>query len=319
MVRRDVCFAALALSLCWAPAFRGFARQDSAGRPVLVLEKREAPSSGPAALDIPALLQECDRNGAAMHRQLPEYTYLQTRRTREHGSRGKLVESTSTYEAYPVIILGQHRHIITLVSENGVPIPAKELEKERQQTTLEMEAAERENAASAAHATPARERYITAGIGLNDAGEGVWVGVSQFLLNCRFSNPQSERYFDREMITLEFSSCDKTALPAREKYLLKMKGKIWIDASEKVVARLAAWPINSKISSLISSGEEIIVYEQMRLPDGLWVPRRIHLNAIGKAGLFNGTDKDMTFEFAQYQHFITEIKDLQQSTMKPRP
>ncbi len=319
MVRRDFCFLAFALSLCCLPVFRGFAWQDPAGRTVVILEKKQASPSELAAMDIPALLQECDRNGAAMHQQLPEYTYLQTRRTREYASRGKLVEATSTYEAYPVIILGQHRHIISLISENGIPIPAKELEKERQQTAREMEAAERENAASMKPEALPRERYITAGIGLNDAGEGVWVGVSQFLRTCRFTNPQNERYFDRQMITMEFSSCDKTSLPAREKYLLKMKGKIWVDANEKVIARLEARPIDSKTPSPEFSGEEVIVYEQMRLPDGLWVPRRIRLNAIGKSGLFNGTDKDMTFEFAQYQHFMTEVKDLQQSTMKPRP
>jgi hypothetical protein len=56
----------------------------------------------------------------------------------------------------------------------------------------------------------------------------------------------------------------------------------------------------------------------MRLPNGLWVPKRIRLNAIGKADIFNGTDKDMTFEFSQYQRFATEVKDIQQITLKPK-
>ena len=57
----------------------------------------------------------------------------------------------------------------------------------------------------------------------------------------------------------------------------------------------------------------------MRLPSGLWFLKRIRLNAIGKAALFNGTDKDMTFEFSQYQRFATEVKDIQQITLKSKP
>jgi hypothetical protein len=57
----------------------------------------------------------------------------------------------------------------------------------------------------------------------------------------------------------------------------------------------------------------------MRLPNGLWVPKRIRLNAIGKAALFNGTNKDMTFEFSHYQRFATEVKDIQQITLKSKP
>jgi hypothetical protein len=89
-----------------------------------------------------------------------------------------------------------------------------------------------------------------------------------------------------------------------------------------VVARLEAWPRRAETGREIPSAPrdaETIVYDQTRLPNGLWVPKRIRLNAIGKAALFNGTDKDMTFEFSHYQRFITEVKDLQQVTLKPKP
>jgi len=88
-----------------------------------------------------------------------------------------------------------------------------------------------------------------------------------------------------------------------------------------VVARLEAWPASETERTPPSThpDAETLVYEQMRLPNGLWVPKRIRLNAIGKATLFNGTDKDMTFEFSQYQRFNTEVKDLQQMTLKLKP
>jgi hypothetical protein len=97
-----------------------------------------------------------------------------------------------------------------------------------------------------------------------------------------------------------------------------MTGVIWIDAVDKAVARLEAWPMTAE-PRLKTPETETIVYEQMRLQNGLWVPKRIRLNAIGKAALFNGIDRDMTFEFSIYQHYNTEVEDLQQVTLKSKP
>src|SRR5262249_37165224 len=141
------------------------------------------------------------------------------------------------------------------------------------------------------------EKYVSAGIGMSEAGDGVWVGVSQFLRQCRFDAPRYDRLADRDMITLNIHACASDVSAPRERYLDKMAGVVWIDAADKVVARLEAWPASITEPETPSSppDAETIVYEQVRLPSGLWVPKRIRLNAIGKAALFNGTDKDMTF------------------------
>ena len=84
-----------------------------------------------SSLDSPLLIRDSDRLGAAMHLRLPEYTYLQTRLSRELDQRGKLLERVSAYEAYPITVLGRHRHVISLVSENGAQISKKRLKQER--------------------------------------------------------------------------------------------------------------------------------------------------------------------------------------------
>ncbi|HEY8460618.1 MAG TPA: hypothetical protein VIM99_09575, partial [Blastocatellia bacterium] len=206
---------------------------------------------------------------------------------------------------------------ISMISEDGAPVSPKRLEKERRQAAKEIEAAERENAGGAPPI--GAEKYVTAGIGVSQTGDGVWIGVSQFLRQCRFGAPRYSRLYDRDMIALEFHSCSGGAGDPRERYLAGMTGIVLIDARDKVVARLQAWPRMSTPESersLSSTDAETIVYEQMRLPDGLWVPKRIRLNAIGRAALFNGTDKDMTFEFSHYQRFAIEVKDFQQTTPK---
>src|SRR5262249_9668266 len=114
-----------------------------------------------SSLDIPLLIRDSDRLGAAMHLRLPEYTYLQTRLSRELDQRGKMIEHVSAYEAYPIIIMGHHRHVISLISEGGAPISPKRLKKERQQAAKEIEAAERESGGQDNGApTTGAERYV---------------------------------------------------------------------------------------------------------------------------------------------------------------
>jgi hypothetical protein len=270
-----------------------------------------------SSLDVSMLIRDSDRLGTAMHLQLPEYTYLQKRLSRELDQRGKLVEHSGVYEAYPITVKGHHRHVISMISEDGSPISPKRLKKERRQAAKEIETAERESAGGAPAAVA--ERYVTAGIGVNQSGDGVWIGVSQFLRKCRFGAPRYGRLADRDMIALDIHSCAGDLSDPREQYLTGMAGVVWIDVADKVVARLQAWPrraASEREALFTSPSAETLVYEQMRLPNGLWVPKRIRLNAIGKAALFNGTDKDMTFEFSHYQRFATEVKDIQQMTLK---
>src|SRR5262245_39956313 len=192
-----------------------------------------------SSLDIPSLIRDSDRVGTAMHLQLPEYTYLQTRVSRELDQRGKLVEDVSVYEAYPIKVLGHHHHVISLISENGAPISPKRLKKERQQAAKEIETAERESALQVSGApTAGAEKYVSAVIGVSQGGEGVWVGVAQFLRQCRFGAPRYDRLAGRDMIALGIHSCASNASDQRERYLAEMAGVVWIDVADKVVTRL---------------------------------------------------------------------------------
>jgi hypothetical protein len=281
-----------------------------------------------SSLNVAVLIRDSDLRGSAMHLRLLEYTYLQKRLSRELDQRGKPIEHAAVYEAYPITVQGHHRHVISLISEDGAAISPKRLKKEREQAAKEIETAERENASAAPSpkAEKEAEKYVTAGIGMSQAGDGVWIGVSQFLRKCRFSEPRYNRLVGRDMIALNIQSCAGDASDPRELYLAGMAGIVWIDAADKVVARLLAWPKPSMPERatpepeipLTSLDTETVVYEQMRLPNGLWVPKRIRLNAVGQSALFNGTDKDMTFEFSHYQHFATEVNDIQQMTVKSK-
>lgn len=123
------------------------------------------------------------------------------------------------------------------------------------------------------------------------------------------------------MIMLAMHSCRVSPQSTRENYLEKIAGIVWIDESDKVVARIEAWPAATDTKDIFSSRpvDEIIVYDQKLIQGGIWVPRRIRLNGLSKAAIFNGVDKDITFEFRDYQHFSTEIKDPEIIDPKKKP
>ncbi len=274
------------------------------------------------SLDIQALIRESDRNGSIQHQRLPEFTYIQKRITREIGANKKLTERIREFEAYPVRVGGRHRHILSLISMDGVPVPSDQVEKNRVSAAREMEQAERaELAAPEAHDSSNPIQYVTAGIGIGADGTGVWVSASQFLHHCRFSHPRRTELGGRDMIMLAMHSCRVSPQSTRENYLEKIAGIVWIDESDKVVARIEAWPAATDTKDIFSSRpvDEIIVYDQKLIQGGIWVPRRIRLNGLSKAAIFNGVDKDITFEFRDYQHFSTEIKDPEILDPKKKP
>ena len=257
----------------------------------------------PPALDIPALIRECDRNGAALHQRLPEYTYMQKRVMREMAERRQITEQERLYEAYPMRMQNRHRHVIILVSKDGVPLAPERVEQERAAAVGRMEQVEREEGEAGEGGAG---RYISVGIGISPDGEGVNFGVSQFLRQCEFSAPRRAQVADRETIILAFRPRPDVVFASREKYIAQLVGEVWIDVADKVVTRLEAW--RSHGATTTRPTPALAVYEQMRLPDGLWVPRQLRFNALGQAKRFNGVEKELLIEFSEYHHFSTTIE-----------
>ncbi|HEX4947559.1 MAG TPA: hypothetical protein VFZ34_12895 [Blastocatellia bacterium] len=254
-----------------------------------------------AALDIPALIRTADHNGTMMHQRLPEYTYMQKRITRELAERGRIRERERLYEAYPMRMPNRHRHVIILVSVDGVPLTPERAAQERAAAVDRMEQVERNETG-----TDSADRYVAVGIDISPDGAGVFFGISQFLRQCEFSAPRRTHIDNREAIVLTFRPRADVVFAPREKYIQQLIGEVWIDAVDKVVTRLEA--------RLPERETTVACYEQMRLPDGLWVPRQIRLNALGQAQRFNGVEKEMIFEFSEYHHFSTTIEG---ETLKP--
>jgi hypothetical protein len=262
-----------------------------------------------SALEISALIREADRNGTALHQRLPEYTYMQKRITREVVERGQRTEKVRLYEAYPMRMKNRHRHVIILVSIDGVPLSKERAEQERAAAVGRMEQVEREE--SGLGEGGGDDRYVSVGLDISPDGAGVIFGISQFLRQCEFSAPRRAQVANRESLALAFRPRADVVFAPREQYITQLVGEVWIDAADKVVTRLEAWLPGRGAARPPSA---VAVYEQMRLPDGVWVPHRIRFNALGQAKRFNGVEKEMIFEFSEYYHFSTTIEG---ETLRP--
>ena len=89
------------------------------------------------------------------------------------------------------------------------------------------------------------------------------------------------------------------------------EGKIWIDASDKVLIRLAIWQKGTKFAET-SSGylleRAALVRDITRVDEGIWFPRLGRINGLDYPNLFVEMKNDFSIENFDHRRFKTEIK-----------
>jgi hypothetical protein len=288
--------------------------------------------------DIIGLVHDSDLRGALMHRRLTDYTYTLVKVKRTLNDQGKVTrELVQSFEAYPV----QGQHVLIQISENGSALSPREVAEERRLAGEELERAEREaqkqqENAPAAAATGEPGRYLLAGVFVNFGRRysNVLIDLSEFLRSCEFSAPHREMVGKREAIRLSFRARADVKFPNPVSFISKLNGTIWIDVADKVVMRLEGWPLtktgqeanaaqvahDSKQPEQDSKqSEAAVIYQQVRLPTGLWVPSLIRMNAGGDGGLFNGLNWDVMFEFKDYKIYSTDVGSVEIEKPRHRP
>lgn len=273
-----------------------------------------------AALDITDFLRNCDRNGAEIQRQLLTYTYRLKKIRREFKGEGKAVERQSQeFEAYPA----RGQHVLIQLLENGVPLPSSAIEWQRRRAGETLELAERD-AEQQAGAAAAKEPdgYPAAGVYGRVRRHMIAVSIdpTTILRACELTSPRKERLGVRETVVFDFHVRPGVELPGRKTYLARLTGRVWIDAADKVIARIEAWPTDEfrKTDPVTSaaSAEPRLVYQQVKLATGTWVPSLMRMNSGGNPELFDGLNWDVVFEFTDYKQFTTSADDLKVESKK---
>ncbi len=319
------------LLLCVVAAASAYGQQPT-GVTAQPAAPRRAPTANDAITqDIPALIRAVAQSEHAMQPRRLEYTWTTKITDREVNKRGEVTKETvKVYEVYPV----KGEFVRKLVSENGVPVSPAKAEEQLKRAVAELEKAERAKQKQADSNTPPPAPVDPAGIpsfGFTTGfkfREGFSTGEFYFtppriMRAAEFVNPRHERLRERDVIVLDFRPrADFQPANELQKPYAKLAGRIWLDVADKAVMRLEAWPLAQPVVAGSASGtvrtvEPAIVYEETRLPDGMWLESHVRINTTGNKPVFNGVDVNSTKEASDFKRFETNTGDAKVETAKP--
>jgi len=286
------------------------------------------PASIEGAVDVPALVKEAYCKGAGD--MLTEYSYTMNSASRSIDKKGKTKEESTTYEVFiPTLKSGtQGKGVLVVTSRNGVPVPAKELEKARAKAGANLEKAEEKNASETSEAPdsdPNVKGMLPLGMYTHTTNSHKSFGskgsaalaIHTFLKTCNLTLSRRDQQDGREALVFTFVPRPDAEFKDNEKYIAQLTGEIWIDAQDRIVTRLAGWPaVNANTTTPANqpqpSGDRppAVYVEMMRLPEGVWLPHLIRINGADYQTLFDGIITDSTSTFSKYIRFSTEIKDV---------
>jgi hypothetical protein len=300
-----------------------------------------APAAIDGTVDLAALIKEANCKGSGD--MLIEYTYvMEFAKRRKKKEREK--EQRDIYEVYiPTLTTGARtRGVLLLTSRNGVPVPSDELERERRQAGERLEKAEDEIAREARR-QPVKAlespvgmlplgTYQRTGINLNTFGfsrGGAALDVRTFLRTCELTLVRREQLDGRETLVLNFRPRPDALFGNKEKYIAQLGGTIWIDSQDRIVTRLAGWPMtppqspahaNNNSSGASTAEKPPAVYLEMtRLPEGVWLPRTSRINGADYPKLFDHVAYDSIITYSEYKRFYTETKDVRIEVPRAAP
>ena len=283
-----------------------------------------APGAGAqAAVDIPALLREVARSERAMTPRRLEYTWTMEVTNRDVNKRGEVTkEEVKVYEAYPV----KGEMVTKLVRENGVDVSPQKADEQLKKAIANLEKAAREEekrrtTAPQTPPTPVDPNVIPTfgfqhrfGFRSGFSNGAYAFALWRFFRACEFYAPRRESVRGRETIMLDFRPrADFQPTDDLQKPYAKLSGRVWIDLGDKAVVRLEAWPATDAARAANSShpATPAIVYEETRLPDGIWMESLVHINTNVNRAVFNGVDVDVTKEMSDFKRFQTNANDAQ--------
>jgi hypothetical protein len=255
--------------------------------------------------DIPALLKEVGENEDEVDRILEKYTYTATQTKREIDSKGQIREKES--ETFELTFYRGYR-IRRLVARNGKPLSASDEANETKRLEKRIREIERKEKTDKGQQPGETDQNNEDDSG---AENGRRISIANIFRASRLINPRRERFRGREVIVFDFEPLPGYK-PRKdyEKLLGKMAGAMWIDATDKQVARIEARLVEAyKIGGgLLASLKEgaMFVIEQDRFNDEIWLPTRADINIGVKVLIFGGLNLNLNITYGDYKRFNVE-------------
>ncbi|MFL6228748.1 MAG: hypothetical protein ACJ741_08215 [Pyrinomonadaceae bacterium] len=263
-------------------------------------------------LDARALIREVVEKEPATNVRFEEFTYTVKNVERELNERGETTKETS--KVFDIFLTPAGQNVGKLVEENGTPLSPAEAARQEKQVA--------DYLATHEHDKPDPNGRKGAGgfrIKLGDYG----FGLDDLLRACEFISPRRETFNGRESVVFDYRArTDFVPKSKNDEILKKIVGLIWIDAADKVVARIEARLTDDfKLGGglLMNIKGAGFVFERARLPEGYWMPRFYHWNANGKGFIFKKMSVYETTEWSNFKRFKSEAGDATLDAPKPKP
>jgi hypothetical protein len=231
--------------------------------------------------------------------RMKDYTWIAKETERHLDSAGQ-VKSEDTRAWETVVLYGEpHRRML---EQNGRPLSASEQRREQEKLDKAVAKLERETDAQ-------RQRRLAEDEREREKDRDFLREVTD-LYDLRLEGEEKIAGFDTWVITatpkLGYQPKRRDAKP-----LLKIKGKIWIDKAEYQWVRLEA-----ETTGVISYGLFLarlnagakLVFEQTRVNDEIWLPKREYVSGSGRLGLLKKIAMTQELTWNNYRKFQVESK-----------
>jgi hypothetical protein len=275
--------------------------------------------------DISTLLKEVKQNEDEIDLLLEKYTYTQSITKREIDQQGQLREKeTETYE----LTFYRGNRIRRLTAKNGKPLSANEEADESKRIEKRIREIEKKEAEKERKSQKERENAQENGE-TEDSGRDQRISIADVLRASKLVNPRRERFRGRDVIVFDFEPLPGYKPQKNyEKLFGKMAGAIWIDASDRQVARVEArlveaYKIGGGLLASLREGASFVL-EQDRVNNEIWLPTWADINLGVKVFLVKGLNFNHTIAYGNYKRFNVEaekekLKDPTQTDKAAKP
>jgi len=227
------------------------------------------------------------------------YTYVESTKDRELDGSGKVKKEES--EVYEITYLyGQRYH--HLIQKNGQPLDAKDDRKEKEKLA--------KFTAKYEHETEEHRKQRLADVEKNRRKQREFAREIPDAFDFRIAGEEKVDGRDTWVIAAEPHPGYQPRLD-NTKYLAKIHGKLWIEKKDLDWVKAQAETIDNISFGLVLfrlfKGARI-EFEQTRINDEIWLPKRTHVTGNARVALFKKGGGEYESVYSQYRKFQTDSR-----------
>jgi hypothetical protein len=254
---------------------------------------------GLCAQDVREIVHKSVELDQANWLRMRDYTWVARNTERHLDSKGQ-TKSVETEAWETLILYGEpHRRII---ERNGKPLSLDEQRKQREKLDRAVAKLERE--------TPDQRQRRLAELEKDREKDREFLREIPELYDFRLEGEAKVDGYDAWIIAATPKANYRPKL-RDAKPLLKVKGKVWIDKAEYQWVRLEAETTDTISFGLflarLSPGAKL-VFEQTRVNDEVWLPKREFSSGTGRLGLVKKIAMEQELTWSNYRKFQVESK-----------